>query len=392
MFNDETVFILGAGASWHYNCPTGEELIRQVQEHAKTWEEHARSRGFKESLLSPETSPPRYFNHLNANCEQALTEFQKQCAALSNKISQVNPLVIDYFLAQNQDLQDIGKLFISYELLIREQEYKHTCKHANRNRKRCLENSPYLNEKRHADGFDIQGCKDDWYRFLIDAIASNCTTSSDILRNKVCLVTFNYDVTLEYRLARAINQIQLFTEEDKKTFFTNPDLVLHVYGQVRNNAFDEAVFGSFPQNLENREYQSMLTALDQAWTSAQTIYTIPEKKKESEHAERAINKIKSAKNIFIFGYGFDTQNNQILKLKESLLHIEQYSTKKIYFTNFGNSNRINKRAGMLFLSRENAFLSDFIAKSDYEQNVSIRHCEKSIRDVYGALEYDFDLF
>ncbi|SRR6266404_9567407 len=30
MFNNPTVFILGAGASWHYNYPTGEALVKDV--------------------------------------------------------------------------------------------------------------------------------------------------------------------------------------------------------------------------------------------------------------------------------------------------------------------------------------------------------------------------
>ncbi len=34
MFTEETVFILGAGASWHYGYPTGEELISRVQRKA----------------------------------------------------------------------------------------------------------------------------------------------------------------------------------------------------------------------------------------------------------------------------------------------------------------------------------------------------------------------
>ena len=30
MFKRKTVFILGAGASWHYGYPTGEDLVRKV--------------------------------------------------------------------------------------------------------------------------------------------------------------------------------------------------------------------------------------------------------------------------------------------------------------------------------------------------------------------------
>ncbi len=30
MFTNKTVFILGAGASWHYGYPTGEDLVKKV--------------------------------------------------------------------------------------------------------------------------------------------------------------------------------------------------------------------------------------------------------------------------------------------------------------------------------------------------------------------------
>ena len=30
MFNRKTVFVLGAGASWHYGYPTGEGLIEKI--------------------------------------------------------------------------------------------------------------------------------------------------------------------------------------------------------------------------------------------------------------------------------------------------------------------------------------------------------------------------
>ena len=36
MFKAKTVIILGAGASWHYGYPTGEELVKRVLEKART--------------------------------------------------------------------------------------------------------------------------------------------------------------------------------------------------------------------------------------------------------------------------------------------------------------------------------------------------------------------
>ena len=36
MFKAKTVVVLGAGASWHYGYPTGEELVKQVIRKATT--------------------------------------------------------------------------------------------------------------------------------------------------------------------------------------------------------------------------------------------------------------------------------------------------------------------------------------------------------------------
>jgi hypothetical protein len=35
VFDNKTVFLLGAGASWHYGYPTGEELAKKVAVTAK---------------------------------------------------------------------------------------------------------------------------------------------------------------------------------------------------------------------------------------------------------------------------------------------------------------------------------------------------------------------
>jgi hypothetical protein len=35
MFTERTVFVFGAGASWHYGYPTGEELVKKVRQKAK---------------------------------------------------------------------------------------------------------------------------------------------------------------------------------------------------------------------------------------------------------------------------------------------------------------------------------------------------------------------
>jgi len=114
MFDKETVFILGAGASWHYGYPTGEDLNQFIKEAAariKVNCEHLQG----ETALMRE--PPKYFLHLNQDPVEGLRIFMRECDLLINTLNQVNPLVIDYFLHDHPSLQNIGKLFISYVLL-----------------------------------------------------------------------------------------------------------------------------------------------------------------------------------------------------------------------------------------------------------------------------------
>jgi hypothetical protein len=40
MFDPKTVFILGAGASWHYGYPTGQALVKKVITKAKVAERY----------------------------------------------------------------------------------------------------------------------------------------------------------------------------------------------------------------------------------------------------------------------------------------------------------------------------------------------------------------
>ena len=35
MFTEKTAIVLGAGASWHYSYPTGEDLIKNIIKTAK---------------------------------------------------------------------------------------------------------------------------------------------------------------------------------------------------------------------------------------------------------------------------------------------------------------------------------------------------------------------
>src|SRR6185312_7549510 len=124
MFTEDTVFVLGAGASCHYGYPTGETLVQRVIEKGRQLE-----------LFCSKSENNRYFvnRHLPKigllNGEQPLdlndvgTIFARwnvlagRCAELVRLLKIQEPLVIDYFLAQNPSVQEIGKLIVALEIL-----------------------------------------------------------------------------------------------------------------------------------------------------------------------------------------------------------------------------------------------------------------------------------
>ena len=385
MFNEETVFILGAGASWHYGCPTGEDLVNEIRKKADKlvidWK-----RAEAEDNLTKYI--PNYFKKLDNNPKQARDNFIKECELIQNKLRWINPLSIDLFLETNPDLQNIGKLLIGLVLLECETEYE--MHKGNLNRKTQLISFPDIENQKRGHVIDVKKCKDDWCRFIVHEMVSGCSQSCDLLNNKVSFITFNYDVTLENRIYQAISQIGYFNNEDKRKFFTRENFVFHVYGQLRNPSFENKLFGTFPRH-EDLNYENMVKGLNLAWEAAGKLKTIIESERDSDSSiiEEAKKKLKSAAQIFVLGYGFDSTNNQLLQLNETLRWSREWAI-KVCFTNFNNSNRINKHADAVFLKGSGS--ESFVDKNLIMPNlIRWKPCyEKSIRNVYEALELDFD--
>jgi hypothetical protein len=109
MFTNRTVFILGAGASWHYGYPTGEELVKKVMKRCELAEKF-----FDSSLQSVNQHRLAYLKDkgfgesIKPVLDKEWRFASDECKQLREKLKQVDPLVIDYFLGQNPQLQSIG--------------------------------------------------------------------------------------------------------------------------------------------------------------------------------------------------------------------------------------------------------------------------------------------
>lgn len=414
MFNEETVFIIGAGASWHYGFPTGEELVERVIEKAKLLPNFVR----KNRLHSYSDAHP---NFLESKIEQALQEgyfhvteqrkiaWQKlceECDTLSESLQRVRPLVIDNFLSQNPTLAPKGKILISWVILECEKQYFDPYKKAeartNVNRRLLLKNSPELQIRDLAQRIDITKYKDDWHRFILHRLAQK---PKQLLSNKVSFITFNYDVSLERSLYEGMQHIEAFDQNDIDKFISS-DYFHHIYGQIHKDFKNEedilSLFDSDRILGRNREATNPIIALRDALNIShqysQNIFTIEDcdkiegdKNKCKDIQEIAINKIDKARNIYILGYGFDERNSERLKLRTGLKWKQgDESKKKVYFTNYGDRNLINKKASDILLGSPKAFLPPkYIHEPDPVSNRD-HYYEKSIKNVYEALEQDFD--
>lgn len=411
MFDQPTVFILGAGASWHYNYPTGEELVQEIKHKTE-----AVITCFENENKNFETSPP-YKERPPANipqffldrrekpsgqnfCKNDVFDSIKFLENFLERIKDVDPPVIDYFLGQNPDLQDIGKLMIAWVILDREREYS-SDKPGNRNRQRLIAASPVRPE----NPIDIKKYKDNWYRFVLYKIVGGCKTSGELVNNKVHFVTFNYDVSLETFLYRGLRAIKFLRGNDKDIDSFLKERFIHVYGQVRHDHFTSFEYIKEPPS--NKIIQGYKEILDRAYEASKGIRTIEagelsgDKNGNEKEREQAGEIIDKAQCVYILGYGFDDNNSKRLNLAEGLSlesagrvyeENDQYNKKEIYFTNFGDRNSVNKKVSSLITKSPKTFLSgkESICEYSSSQGYSLS-CEKSTKNVYDALADDFSL-
>lgn len=390
MFTNKTVFVLGAGASWHYGYPTGEGLVENVISWADRFSaycvERLKSGDVEREVPDYVAEKPEYRNESR---QEGWKKTREECQLLIDRLRTVRPLLIDHFLAWNESLRPIGKLMIAAAIL--ECERIWTREKANQNRRAIYANNPVPPSPDDVKRLDIKKYRDDWYRFVVHKLAYGCGRSSDLLTNKVRFITFNYDASLEYHLFRALTAIDLFEQADVERFL-GEDRTVHIYGSVHsgipsdNDMIDEDAAKKLGDPFTS-PFGSRKALLDRCWNAAQNLRTIEPHDKEQDEAalRRARQWIDEAAVLYILGYGFDASNNRRIGLDPSLRARQGPPFRSVMFTNFEDINSINKRASHLVFGT----FDKFQGESVYGTPVGGHFIEKSVRTVYDALERDF---
>lgn len=195
---ENTVFILGAGASCTYGLPTGQRLAEQIIEVASDIESNAthlhKCGGFSENLKG------------------ILSEYYRE-NFIREKLELFAPAFkdfdypsIDVFLNNTPEFEQIGKFLIAFLILIQE--------------KKEYVNSPPPEYKDRS--------WPNWMNYLRQAIINN--NMGDKSNQNISFVTFNYDRSLEYYLQKVLSR----TFPKKEIHIDNYFDIIHVYGKLGN--------------------------------------------------------------------------------------------------------------------------------------------------------------
>jgi hypothetical protein len=239
-----TVLVLGAGASHPYGFPTGERLTREICAAFSAPDTPA-----AQLLSTPFSETGGFFRFREAFLKSGQPS-------------------IDAFLQRRPNFLQVGKLAIAYCLI------------------------PYENELQLYQTCDpARG--GDWYQYLSVKLDAPFERFGE---NRLSIITFNYDRSLEHYLLNALqNSHAQPREECAKALAQIP--IIHVHGQLGRRPYPEDGC---------RQYSQHLQYYHEASEAAAGIILLHEEKSGS--LEQAREVLAAAERIGFLGFGYHPVN------------------------------------------------------------------------------------
>jgi hypothetical protein len=226
--------LLGAGASAHLGFPLGNDLRDEILKELRSLKN------------SPETDLPEPIR----SDAPLIEEFH-------DKMFYGNWWSPDAFLEHHPKFLNLGKYLICKQLA------------------RC--------ENMHG-----QGGRWGWYEHLVDAIHSD--TSSNLKHNKLSIVTFNYDRTIDFRLHMYVTHRFGHSKDDAWRIVQSAIPIVHVHGTL----------GDYPR--------WPLQDTTSLFERSRDIKIISEAQDSSPEFQRASELLNAADRVVVIGFGFAPRN------------------------------------------------------------------------------------
>ncbi len=298
MITEETVFILGAGASMPFGFPSGRDLISKICEF------------FKKDIES------RKLILQNSSSNPFTVELAE---SFMSKLLQTSNVSIDEFLRNRPDFWEIGKIGIAAVLLELE----------NPNIASRVENN--------------------WYGLLFRELRKNASTFKNVLENKLTIITYNYDRLLEYLLFTHLRDSYNLTDSDCSLIFSPESSkiqIIHLHGKVGDLEYPSSPYLS--------GYGTELSPNKILGASGQ-INIVHENIDNNQSFKQAHVALRYANRIYFLGFGFDDKNLERL-LPDSIRHIGKSA--KVRGTAFQLDTMTKRRArniGLEYITKKDTF-------------------------------------
>ena len=288
MFKKKTVIILGAGASHHFDFPLGNTLLENIIVGVNSIIKPGPSRfghmmyhtGGNELLKDPYTQMIAFLGTKQARemmpDEMDHNSIWFKLVDFAKAIEGQTQESIDTFVRQNPTHSFFGKVFTALEVFTK-----------------MYERQEHNYNLKDFGVRDING-EPNWYLGLIEHLRDEANDLKMLEQNRISIVTFNYDLSLEHALMTQLGNAELFAGASYKNFID----IFHVNGaptDVPNRVPD---LGSFIFEAAQGLFMYADDVVDEV----------------SMVRREAKIKIKKADKIFAMGFRFEPANVKTLGL------------------------------------------------------------------------------
>ncbi len=268
-----TTLILGAGASNPYKFPLGRNLMNQICDHLSPVKQASPQRQVLFDLGQPEDAIDDFWNALRHS------DFGS----------------VDEYLEHNPEHMELGKLATAAALI------------------------PFEDHDRLFSPSAPLG--DHWYKQLGDALD---VTADNVSENRVSILTFNYDRSLEeYLLTVTSARRHCNRAEAESVLSTIP--IVHLYGTL----------GDLRENVpQHHEYSAHLSA-DNVKIAADSMKIIHESEDDTPEFNQAASLLEQSERIYFLGFGYHPTNVRRLRVFNSTWSNEQKERQMVSGTSEG---------------------------------------------------------
>jgi len=281
MFRANTVFVIGAGASYEAGLPLGSELLRRVAQSTNLGFQHNRlTRGdaVVHSALRRVLDEGPKVELMNRHIRAAwqVNKAAEQALSIDN--------VIDAL--ETPEVELVGKIGIALEILRGESQ------------------SGHFNHVRERPGeLVLEGFDGTWYRGLTQALTEGVRLSNiEDIYNNFSVINFNYDRSLEYYLSHSIAQYYGVELERSRELISRIKIV-RPYGRVGKLPWQGGDDASVEFGLANERSVADVSG---------QIRTFTEQIDDKSFVQSVDEIFLTAQRVIFLGFAYHPQNMQLI--------------------------------------------------------------------------------